>query len=119
VSLACAVALLIQMMLESEVHTLFADRETATESQENVYGLWPTLAWFAFLLALTAVVGFILALGLFLLSFLRIRAQLTWLTSLLYTGSGIVFMCLMAWLLNRDFPPGLLQKIVDLPWPLG
>jgi putative tricarboxylic transport membrane protein len=119
VSLACAVILLIQMMLVSEIHTLFADRETATESQENAYGLWPTLAWFAFLLALTAVVGFILALGLFLLSFLRIRAQLTWLTSLLYTGSGIVFMCLMAWLLNRDFPPGLLQNVVDLPWPLG
>ena len=24
----------------------------------------------------------------------------------------------MAGLLNRDFPPGLLQEYVDLPWPL-
>ena len=32
--------------------------------------------------------------------------------------SGIAFMCLMAWILNRDFPPGLLQEFVELPWPL-
>ena len=30
---------------------------------------------------------------------------------------GIAFMLGMAWLLNRDFPPGLLQEYADLPWP--
>ena len=31
--------------------------------------------------------------------------------------AGIAFMLMMANLLNRDFPPGLLQSFVDLPWP--
>ena len=118
VSLIGAFVLLAQMMLAKETHTLFADRERSSEEQENVYGLWPTLSWFAFLLATTALLGFILALGIFLVNFLRLRAGLPWLRVTLFSAAGIAFMCFMAWSLNRDFPPGLLQSYVDLPWPL-
>jgi hypothetical protein len=38
--------------------------------------------------------------------------------TLLLTACGIGFMCFMAGALNRDFPPGLLQDMVNLPWPL-
>jgi len=34
------------------------------------------------------------------------------------TAGGIVFMGAMASILNRDFPPGLLQYFIELPWPL-
>jgi ABC-type sulfate transport system permease component len=34
-----------------------------------------------------------------------------------YTFAGVAFICAMAWALNRDFPPGLLQAYADLPWP--
>ncbi len=118
ISLIGALILLVQMTLAPESHVLFADRENAAESAENVFSLWPTLAWFAFLLIATSLVGFILALAIFLVSFLRMRAGLAWLHVTLYSAAGIVFMCLMAWTLNRDFPPGLLQAYVDLPWPL-
>ena len=73
--------------------------------------------WFAALLVATALVGFILALAGFLLAFFRRRAGLGWGRSLLLSGIGILFMCFMAWLLNRDFPPGLLQEFFVLPWP--
>ncbi|OED47389.1 tricarboxylate transporter [Rhodobacteraceae bacterium (ex Bugula neritina AB1)] len=117
VSLVGALILLVQMMLKPETHTLFADRETGTEALGNTYGLWPTLAWFAFLLCLTAVTGFIIALAVFLVSFLRVRAELSWGQTLAYATVGLAFMMAMAWLLGRDFPPGLLQSYVDLPWP--
>ena len=32
---------------------------------------------------------------------------------------GIALICFMAGSLHRDFPPGLLQAFVELPWPLG
>ncbi len=64
------------------------------------------------------LVGFILALAVFLMTFIRFRAGLSWPKASLYTGSGIGFMCFMAWVLNRDFPPGLLQSWFTLPWPL-
>ena len=66
ISLIGALVLLIQMMLVPETHGLFADRENSGEEQTAQYRLWPTLAWFAFLLILTALTGFIIALAVFL-----------------------------------------------------
>lgn len=117
VTLAGAIILLVQMMMRPETNALFADREATDEG--NTHGLWPTLAWFAGLLILTAITGFIIALAVFLLSFMRLRAGMGWAFSLAYTIAGLSFMMFMAWLLGRDFPPGLLQDAVTLPWPLG
>ncbi len=118
VSITGGIILLVQMMLREETHPLFADREFGN-SENNAFGLWQTLAWFAGLLILTGVLGFILALAIFLLLFIHFRAAKSWLYSAGYTAAGIAFMCLMAGALNRDFPAGLLQDLVKLPWPLG
>ena len=112
----CAI-LLIQMMLRPETHPLFSDREKQ-DAGDNVFGLWATLGWFAGLLILTAIFGFIIALALFLVGFMVVRAQKSLPYALLYMCAGIAFICFMASLLNRDFPPGMLQSLVDLPWPL-
>ncbi len=117
VAIVCCVILLVQMMMKPETHALFADREAA-EADDNAHGLWSTLAWFAGLMILTSLIGFILALAIFLFAFIKIRAGRPLGFAALYTAGGIAFMCLMAGLLNRDFPPGLLQGYVDLPWPL-
>ncbi len=115
VSIVACLILLVQMMLRPETHALFADREYVEESK---HGLWATLAWFAGLLILTSLIGFVLALSLFLFAFIRFRAGRSWGFAALYTAAGIAFMCAMAGMLNRDFPAGLLQSYVDLPWPL-
>ena len=109
--------LLVQMMLSHEAHPLFADRE-AGEQEKSGRGLWETLAWFVGLLVLTSLTGFIIALTLFLLAFFRRRAGRGWAGTALPTAAGISFICLLAGILNRDFPPGLLQEFARLPWPL-
>ncbi|MFK7890244.1 MAG: tripartite tricarboxylate transporter permease, partial [Granulosicoccus sp.] len=116
-TLGCCVCLLLQMVLKPESDAIFADREHS-DKDKLVRGFWPTLAWFAALLTGTAVAGFIIALLFFLLAFFTFRARLGWPRTLLLTAGGICFMLGMAWLLNRDFPPGWLQTIVALPWPL-
>lgn len=117
VTILALLVLLVQMMLRPETHALFADREV-TDADVNAHGLWHTLAWFAGLLVLSALLGFILALAIFLFAFMRFRAGRGTGFAALYTAVGIGFMCGMAALLNRDFPQGLLQSYVDLPWPL-
>ncbi len=117
VAILGCVILLVQMMRSPETHDVFADRANDPAEAEE-HGLWATLAWFAGLLVATALFGFILALAGFLLLFIRIRAGKDWGFAALYTAGGIAFICAMAWSLNRDFPPGLLQSLVDLPWPL-
>ena len=114
--IGCAI-MLVQMMMQPETAAIFADRE-AQETEINTHALWSTLAWFASLLFASALVGFILALAGFLLLFIRIRAGKSWGYSVGYTAIGIAFICAMAWILNRNFPPGLLQSYVNLPWPL-
>ncbi len=118
ICLVATIILLIQMMFAAETHSLFADRENSGDDKTASYSLWPTLAWFAFLLILTSVTGFIIALAIFLTSFLRIRAGIGWLQTMLYVAAGIAFMVFMAWTLGRDFPPGILQSYTNLPWPL-
>jgi putative tricarboxylic transport membrane protein len=113
---ACLVGLLALMILRPENDLIFADREL--EVDENQHSFWGTLGWFAGLLVLTSLTGFIIALSVFLLCFFLIRARESLLKSLIYSSSGLGFMLFMGWLLNRDFPPGLLQEFVNLPWPL-
>ena len=117
-SLACCLVLLFQMMRRPEGDPIFADKHAVGEDADAPYGLWSTLAWFGGLLVLTSLLGFILALLIFLILFFRVRAAASWTMTLLLTGGGIGLICLMAGALNRDFPPGLLQSYFTLPWPL-
>jgi len=118
VGIAACLLLLIRMLRVPETDPVFADGEAGGEDAEAPHGLWTTLAWFAGLLVLSALLGFILALVVFLVTFLRVRAGISWARTLLLSACGIGFMCFMAGALNRDFPPGLLQEFVKLPWPL-
>lgn len=117
VALLCCAILLIQMMRRPEGDTIFADKELSGEDADAPYGLWGTLAWFAGLIVATFFFGFILALVGFLISFFRFRAKTSWLMAVILSAAGIAFMCFMAYMLNRDFPPGMLQDMYDLPWP--
>lgn len=85
--------------------------------QEGVHGIWSGLAWLAALVVLSSLLGFVLAVGLFFMAFMRLRVRASWLKSLHMTGwavGGIVF---TAWALSLNFPSGVLQSLVDLPWP--
>ena len=118
VALVCCLILLFQMMMKPEGDMIYADKEVQGEDADAPHGLWSTLGWFAGLLVLSAVFGFIIALAIFLVAFFRIRAQVSWQTTMILSTAGIAFMLAMAGALNRDFPPDLLQSFVDLPWPL-
>lgn len=119
VATAACLLLLIGMIRAPKTDVIFADREAAGEDAEAPHGLWKTLTWFASLLILSSLLGFILALALFLIAFIKVRAGVSWTRTFILTAGGIALMCFMAGVLNRDFPPGILQSIVDLPWPLG
>lgn len=118
VTLIGCVALLVRMARKPETDDVFIDLETGGFEATAPHGLWGTLSWFMGLLVLSGLFGFIIALVLFLLTFFRIRAGQTWLATVLYAVSGVLFMMFLANVLGRDFPPGLLQSYVKLPWPL-
>jgi hypothetical protein len=107
------------MMRAPETDGIFADRAAGGDDAEAAHGLWSTLSWFAGLLLLSSLLGFILALSIFFVAFFRMRAGLGWVRVLTLSASGIAFITAMAGTLHRDFPPGLLQEMFRLPWPFG
>ncbi|MEZ5931649.1 MAG: tripartite tricarboxylate transporter permease [Alphaproteobacteria bacterium] len=118
VTLIGCILLLIRMRKSPETDDVFIDLEAGGEDAAARHGLWLTLAWFVSLLILSGLLGLVLALVIFLLAFFRLRAGLSWLQSTLYAAAGIAFMLFLAAMLGRDFPPGLLQALIKLPWPL-
>jgi putative tricarboxylic transport membrane protein len=117
VTLIACIALLIRMRRAPETDPIFVDLEVGGADAQSPHGLWPTLFWFALLLALSWLFGFIIALTIFFLAFYRVRAGLNWAGTLIYSAAGVAAMIAFGWLLGRDFPPGLLQGFIQLPWP--
>ncbi len=111
--------LLAQMRFAPESHTIFNDHEYHGDDAKADAGLWRSLAWFVSLLVLTALFGFVIALSLFFILFLRLREKLPWKNILIMMTSGVGFLIFLAGVLNRDFPPGLLQSLIELPWPFS
>ena len=117
VTLLGALSLMYRMWRTAPDDEVFIDLEHGEEAQESAYGLWGTLMWFFSLLLLSFLFGLIIALVMFLMAFFRLRAGLGSKAAALYAAGGIAFICALAWILGRDFPPGLLQSYFDLPWP--
>jgi putative tricarboxylic transport membrane protein len=92
-----------------------ADRQAGVADGTSI---WGAMSWFALLFALTALLGFVLALAAFILSFLLFRARASLWTSIVYCACSIAFMVFLGHMLTLDFPAGLLQQHVELPWPL-
>ena len=101
-------------------HKSHYDQELAAHANGEHDGssVWPSVGWFAFLFAATALVGFILALGVFITGFLGLRSHLGWVRSVIYAAVCIGFMVTLGHFLTLDFPAGVLQRVVELPWPL-
>ena len=118
-SIVGVIILLIQMRLRPESNFIFVDSEVHGEEASAPSGLWPSLGWFISLLVLTGLFGFVIALTLFFIIFLRLREHLSWQRIAVMTFGGVGFLTLLAGILNRDFPPGILQSLFELPWPLG
>ncbi len=82
-------------------------------------GLGETLVWMAAFGALLALFGFAIALALFSLAWLRLRAGAEPGLSLALTAGGIAALLGLAWGLGAELPQGLLQAATPLPWPFG
>ena len=71
------------------------------------------------LLALAALVGFFLAVVIFFLAFMLGIARVRPATAAVLAGAAAAFLATMSHVMVLDFPRGLLQSLVELPWPLS
>ncbi|MEH7829937.1 tripartite tricarboxylate transporter permease [Gemmobacter denitrificans] len=114
-------AILIPQLVRGKTgHHAHFDAELTGDhvGQEGIGTLWGGLGWIAALVGLTALIGFYAALLIFFPVFLIVRAKAGPVAVVLMTALAAGFILLLAWALSLNFPSGLLQSLVDLPWPL-
>jgi putative tricarboxylic transport membrane protein len=95
------------------------DAEAAYGSRSDAPGNFVYLGWLAGFVGLIALVGFVPAMGIFVLTFLTLKAGGPLWRNLALTTLVLAFLTTMSDLLVLDYPRGLLQSAAPLPWPLG
>nr|WP_067292667.1 tripartite tricarboxylate transporter permease [Marinobacterium profundum] len=63
--------------------------------------------------------GYLIAIGLFFVIFLLLKARTSMIRTLSLTGAALTFLVVLSHLMVLDMPRGLLQEMVQLPWPLS
>ncbi|MGE0653744.1 MAG: tricarboxylate transporter, partial [Alphaproteobacteria bacterium] len=65
----------------------------------------------------TYLTGFFIAMALFFVAFLHVKARATPLRIAVLTGLALAFLAGMGHILTLTFPGGMLQDAFDLPYP--
>ena len=92
--------------------------DTEAEPASGVRPLSRYLLWIAGLLGASGVFGFVIGLALFFAGFLHVEARAPVARNALLTASAVLFLAAMSHIFVLDFPRGLLQELVEMPWPL-
>jgi TctA family transporter len=92
------------------------DLEAAPRADRD-RGPWFYLGWLVGFVAVVALIGFYAALILFFLAFLLTVARTSVISAVILTAGACVSILILAYFLNLDFPGGVLQGYVELPWP--
>ena len=66
-----------------------------------------------------SLIGYTLSITLFLVLFYRFITNTSWLVAIVAGLAGLGFISLISKLLVIDWPSGILQNWIGLPWPLG
>jgi putative tricarboxylic transport membrane protein len=119
ITLALLIAVLILMRLHRPNYVFYdAEVEIAADGRP-VRGELHFQAWMLGLLASVALLGFVLGILTYIALFLRVKAQTAWHWAIVAPfGAGLV-LSVLAHYLVLDYPKGLLQSLVELPWPLN
>jgi putative tricarboxylic transport membrane protein len=92
--------------------------DTEAEPRPGMASMGHYFAWLAGLLAASALAGFVIGLALFFAAFLHFKARAPAGRNAILTASAVLFLAAMSYLFVLDFPRGLLQELVEMPWPL-
>jgi hypothetical protein len=92
---------------------------SVTSGEARGRSLFRGIFWIALLVGLTALLGYFLALVIFFVSFLRVRADASLIKTVILTTCAALFTMVLSHILNLSLPEGILQNMVQLPWPMG
>ena len=93
-----------------------AEREWAAEERPS-YSILHYQSWILGLLAAVGLFGFVLGIFVYISIFLCVKAQVVWFKAALGAAGAVVVLSVLSEILVLDYPKGLLQSLIDMPWP--
>jgi TctA family transporter len=116
---ALAGALVVVAIISRGPRTAAAIFDTEAEAKPGMASMGHYFAWLAGLLAASALAGFVIGLALFFAAFLHFKARAPAGRNAILTALAVLFLAAMSYIFVLDFPRGLLQDLVEMPWPFG
>jgi len=114
-ALAGALCIVVMILRKRASAVIF---DTEAQPAAGIASMAHYFAWLAGLLAVSALVGFVIGMGLFFAAFLHFKARAPAWRNAVLTASALLFLAAMSYVFVLDFPRGLLQERVEMPWPL-
>ena len=105
-------------------YTLFFNQRWLSKALNSSYSLEQTkdmfyaFLWIIFLVVLVSLFGFIIGIIILFISVMKNKTELPLIKILTITTGGVALMLVLSHFMVLDFPGGLLQEYVQLPWPL-
>ena len=109
----------VQMYFGNTGAKVFHDAENLVKGKKEIRNQWLTIFWFISPLFLSIFIGFFVSIGFFVIIFLHKIAKKNKVFSILSGVLVWIFLSLISHFMVMDFPPGILQSYIELPWPLG
>ncbi|MBI1942944.1 MAG: tripartite tricarboxylate transporter permease [Betaproteobacteria bacterium] len=116
--IALAGAVLVAAVILRGPSTSLMVFDTEADTAPGTASLARYLLWLAGLLGASGLFGFVIGLALFFAAFLHFEARSPLARNGLLTASAVAFLAAMSYTFVLDFPRGLLQQVVEMPWPL-
>ena len=105
-------------------YTLFFNQKWLSKALNSSYSLEDTkdmfyaFSWIIFLVVLVSLFGFIIGIVILFIAVMKNKTEMPLIKILIITTGGVALMLLLSHFMVLDFPSGLLQEYVQLPWPL-
>lgn len=119
ITLALLVALAVTFRGKRPSYVFFDSERVPPGEGKPVHSDLYFQGWMLALLAAIAAFGFILGIFVYITAFLRMKAGSKWHWAMVGALGAIVVLSMLAHFLVLDYPQGLLQYVVELPWPLN
>ncbi|MDA0971132.1 MAG: tripartite tricarboxylate transporter permease [Proteobacteria bacterium] len=104
-------------------YTLFFNQKwlskalNSSYSLEDIKDMFYAFSWIIFLVVLVSLFGFIIGIVILFIAVMKNKTEMPVIKILTITTGGVALMLLLSHFMVLDFPSGLLQEYVQLPWP--
>jgi len=118
ITLALLIVAALHLRRDRPDYVFYDSEREWTGENRPAHGDLHFQGWILGLLALIALFGFILGILVYIPAFLRVKAGVRWHWAMVGALATVAVLSLFGHLFVLQYPAGLLQAVVELPWPL-